>query len=322
MMRKIGLTGLIFGLLSAMAYGQISPFADQFLSNPFSVNPALAGTSRYSPLYLSYRQDWLGIAGSPKFQSITYHQSILEKRQRFNPRGFLNRGDNSFGKVGLGGGVFNVSAGAVNQIGLHMDYAYHVYLDQGRLSFGLAPMYHQFIINKSKLIPPDGSTPDPVLDNSAREVIHFLDVNAGVHFFGEHLTTGMSVVQLFNSGAWFGDLSFDTMEDTFKNYWLNRSIYAYGSYRISLGDDVVLEPGIFGRYAASTGFGFQGNLMIILMRDYQMGILYRYREAVGFYAGIRVGPVIFRYQFESPVGSAIPGRFVTNQVGAGYLLED
>jgi type IX secretion system PorP/SprF family membrane protein len=302
------------------AGAQISPLADQYLVNGFLTNPALAGTSRYAPLLVSARLDWLGIEGAPKYQTLTYHQTILNKRQRFNPRGFLNRGDNSFGKVGIGGGAFNLSTGAISQAGIHLDYAYHVYLDKGRLSFGLAPMYHQFIIDKSRLIPPGGGT-DPALENTGKEVLHFIDVNAGVHYFSKRFFAGASVVQLFNSSVWFGDLSYSSTEDNWNNTWLNRNFYTYAGLSFELGETILLEPSALLKYSEQKGIGIQANTLITINENYQMGLFWRYQQAIGFFAGIRTGNLVFRYQFESPIGSKVPVRFVSNQVLVGYLME-
>jgi type IX secretion system PorP/SprF family membrane protein len=307
--------------LSIKGIGQISPLSDQYLINPFLTNPAIAGTSRYSPLALSARQQWLGMNGAPVYETISFHKTMLARRQRFNPRGFLNRGENAFGKVGLGGGAFNLSAGPVSQVGVFLDYAYHVYLEQGRLSFGLAPMYHQFIINKSKFVPPDGTNPDPILDNTGNEVLHFLDANAGVHFMGEHLTAGLSVVQMFNSIVGFGDFSFDTQEVPLQNSWLQRAFYTYAGYNFGLGNNLMLEPSFLLKYSSFTGLKPQAHLVCTVNKDYQMGLFWRYQESIGFFAGIRAGQVIFRYQFESPVGAKLPVGFISNQILAGYLLE-
>jgi len=303
------------------AIGQITPLADQYLINPFLTNPALAGTSRYSPVSLSARRQWVGMPSAPVYEALTFHKSLLDKRKRFNPRGFLNRGDNSFGKVGVGGGVFNLQYGSIRQIGIHLDYAYHVYLDKGRLSFGLAPMYHQFIIDKSGFIPPDGTDPDPLLDNSGKEVIHFLDVNAGVHYYSDRFFAGLSVVQLLNSSVFFGDLSFVSTEDLWQNPWLSRSLYAYGGVTVALGDEVFLEPSVLAKYSERSGLDAQLNTTVTILENFQAGAYWRYDEAVGMIAGIRTGNLVFRYQGEIPIGNGGYLRLVTHQIMVGYLLD-
>lgn len=311
---------IFFTCTAAVLQGQISPLADQFLINPFLTNPAFAGTGTRAPLSIAARQQWVGIKGAPAWQSATWHTSLNAKKQRFNPRGFINKGENAFGNVGIGGGVFNVKYGAISQVGIHVDYAYHVYLGNGRLSFGLAPMYQQYIINKSGFIPPDGNYPDPLIDGAGKEILHFIDVNAGVHYFSDKLFAGFSVAQLFNSAVSFGDLSFPTVGNFYDNPYLARSFYLYGGITPALNRNVILEPSVFLKYNGQNGFGFQVNLRATINENFQVGLLYHYKESAGFFAGVRIGDLIFRYQFEAPLGTAVLTRFTTNQVLAGYLL--
>jgi type IX secretion system PorP/SprF family membrane protein len=306
--------------IGTFLHAQVSPLADQYLINSFLTNPALAGTGSKNPLSISARQQWLGMSGAPSWQSATYHRTLNARQQHFNPRGFVNKGDNQFGKVGLGGGLFSVKYGAISQVGMHLDYAYHVFLGTGRLSFGLAPMYFQYVINKSGFITPDGTTPDPMIDGDAREVLHFIDVNAGVHYSSGLAFAGFSAVQLFNSSVSFGDLSFPSLGEFSDNPWLARSFFLYGGVTPEISKNIVLEPSLVVKYNGKTGPGFQLNLKAIINENFQVGLLYQYQESAGFFAGVRFNDLIFRYQFELPIGSDMQARFTTNSILAGILL--
>jgi type IX secretion system PorP/SprF family membrane protein len=310
---------LLFSLTTALT-GQISPLADQFLLNPFLTNPAMAGISPRAPLMISARQQWLGIKGAPLWQSATWNTSLNSKKQHFNPRGFINKGQNAFGNVGVGCGLFNISYGAISQVGIHLDYAYHVYLAKGRLSFGLAPFYQQFVINKSGFVTPDGSGTDPLIDGDAKEVVHFIDVNAGVHYFSDHMFAGFSAVQLLNSSVSFGDLSFPNADNFSENPYLARNFYLYGGWTPSIGKNLILEPSVIVKYNGQSGFGFQVNMRATINGNFQAGLLYRYLESAGFMAGVTLGDLIVRYQFEAPLGTAVLNRFTTNQILIGYLF--
>jgi len=311
---------LLFLSLTGLVSGQISPLADQYLLNPFLTNPAFAGTGSKSPLNIGVRQQWLGFRGAPSWQSGTYHTSLNSKKQHFNPRGFVNKGENSFGNVGLGGGVFNVKYGAISQVGLHLDYAYHIYMGKGRLSLGLATMYHHFIIGKSGFLRPDGSGYDPLIDEDNKEVLHFFDVNAGAHYYSDLFFGGFSVVQLLNSSVSFGDLSFPSVWEFSDNPWLSRNLYLYGGVTPAITKNLTIEPSVLLKYNTQNGFGFQVNLKATINEIFQGGLLYRFKESAGFFAGIRYGDLIFRYQFESPLGTAVQTRFTTNSVLLGVLL--
>jgi type IX secretion system PorP/SprF family membrane protein len=307
--------------MAGVLQAQVSPLADQFLLNPFLTNPAFAGTLARAPLNISARQQWLGIKGAPSWQSATWHSSLNAKKQRFNPRGFINRGENAFGNVGVGGGLFNVRYGAISQAGIHVDYAYHVFLGGGRLSFGLAPMYQQFIINKSGFIPPDGNTPDPMIDGDEKEVLHFVDVNAGVHFYTEKLFAGFSAIQILNSAVSFGDLSFPSTGEPFDNPWLARTLYLYGGWTPELSRTVSLEPSVIVRFNDQTGLSIQANVKAIFNENFQAGLLYRLMESAGFFAGITFGDWNVRYLFELPVGTGGFTRFTTHQILLGFLMQ-
>lgn len=311
---------LFFACMSVLVHGQITPLADQFLINPFLTNPALTGTSIESPLSISARQQWLGFRGAPSWQSATFHSGLQARKQRFNPRGFLNKGVNAFGFVGLGGGLFSVKYGAISQVGLHIDYAYHVHFGKGKLSFGLAPMYQQYVINKSGFLPPDGHTPDPVIDGTVKEMVHFIDANAGVHYLSKKYFAGFSVVQLLNSSVSFGDLSFSSLGEFSDNPYLARSLYLYGGRIFAIGKKLLLEPSVLGKYSEQDGFRFHVNMKATINETFEAGLLYRFRESAGFFAGIRVGDLFFRYQFEAPVGTDVSSKFTNNQVLAGYLF--
>lgn len=300
--------------------GQVSPLADQFLLNPFLTNPAYAGSSPRGPLDISARRQWMGIKGAPSWQSATWHNSLNKKKRRFNPRGFVNKGQNAFGNIGVGGGLFNVRYGAISQAGIHLDYAYHVFLGSGRLSFGLAPIYQQYVINKSGFIRPDGNTPDPLIDGDVKEIIHYMDVNAGAHYYSDKLFAGFSAVQLLNSAVSFGELSFSSVSEATGNPWLARSFYLYGGWTPALSRTIHLEPSVLLKYNGQSGFGFQVNLKAAFNENFQAGLLYRFMESAGFFAGINFADLVFRYQFELPLGTAVLTRFPTNQVLVGYLF--
>ncbi len=317
---KILTVGILLCLPVQFCLAQAPPFSDQFLTNSFLTNPAITGTSRQAPLTVSIRQQWMGIKSAPVYQTISYHKSLIEKGKRFNYRGFLNRGENSYGKIGIGGGLFNFKYGSVTQMGLHLDYAYHVYLKKGRVSFGLAPLYQQFAINTGNFIRPDGNILDNLLDPAAREVTHFFDAAAGVHYSSGKWFAGLSGVELFNSKVRFGSIQLDPAGDASQNYFLARTFYAYGGITPMIGKNFTIKPSVILKYSQPAGIGIQANILVSYNDNIEAGFLYRYKESYGFFLGLKAMNVLIRYQFETPAGSTAGSRFLTNQILVGYLL--
>jgi type IX secretion system PorP/SprF family membrane protein len=311
---------LVFMGLTFTLKSQISPFADQQLLNSFLTNPAITGTGSKGALSIMARRQWVGIYGAPSWQSATYHASLRNDGIPFTTRGFVNKGENLFGNVGLGGGLFNIKYGAISQTGFHLNYAYHIFLNSGWLSFGLAPMYHQFSIDKSDFNPPTGNRPDPLIDGGLKETLHVFDINAGVHFDSEFFFAGFSVIQLFNSVASFGQLSYTSIDDSFNNPYLARSFYLYTGITPAFGKNFSIGPSVVLKYNGISGFGFQLNVKAVISKNFQVGLSYRYSESAGFFAGVQAGDLLFRYQFELPVGTKGLMQVTTHQVMVGYLL--
>jgi hypothetical protein len=147
-----------------------------------------------------------------------------------------------------------------------------------------------------------------------------VDVNAGVHYYSDLVFGGFSVVQLLNSAVSFGELSFPTVGNFYDNPYLARSIYLYGGVTPSINKNFIIEPSALVKYNGHSGLGFQISLKATINQNFQAGLLYRYRESAGFFAGINVGDIIFRYQFEAPFGTDVQTRFTTNQVLIGCLF--
>ena len=283
------------------------------------VNPAVAGTERYAPLMLSTRQQWIGWEGAPGTQSVTFHTRLRAKSLFYTPQGFRNKGKNSFGKIGVGGGFFNYTYGAVSHMGVHLDYAYHVFVGNGRLAMGLAPIFFQYRLNKSNFTMPDSNIPDPLLEDPT-EVFSFLDANAGLHYYQDNFYLGLSVIQLLNSSVKFGDYSFPKTEDPSENPDLARTLYLYSGMTFELSRDMILEPSVYLKFNARTGIRFDVNTQIVLQERFFAGVSYRFLESAGLLAGVRLDNMQVRYLFEIPLSSQIPNRFSNHSIGIGFNI--
>lgn len=289
---------------------QVNSFSDQYLTNLFLLNPAVAGTGRYGTLVVNSRQQWSGWDGAPASQSVTFHTKWLKADSRFTPLGFVNKGKNTFSKVGVGGGFFHDSYGVFQLTGLHLDYAYHLFLSKGRLSFGLSPSVFQ--IGTTSILLPDPN--DPYLENPNRS--YFVDFNAGVHFFNEKMQAGFSLVQLANSSIKFGNYGFPGNEEPSLNPDLARSAYAYGSYFFMLNEAIRLkvEPMVLVKFNSVRGFSADATTTVHLQDQFQAGISYRLREGLSVFTGVRLDNVSFRYHFLVPVSSEVPNRFISHMI--------
>jgi type IX secretion system PorP/SprF family membrane protein len=287
-------------LTATPALAQVHPFTDQYLLNLYQLNPAVAGTERYAPLTFNTRQQWIGFGGAPSTQSVTYHTRLRAKGMYYTNRGFRNKGKNSFGKIGLGGGFFNYSYGSVSQTGIHFDYAYHISLDRGRLALGLAPSLYQYRLNKlGGLTFADPN--EPLLsDSTYTGSLFYIDFNAGAHYYSDEFYAGVSLIQLVGSQVKFGDFVFPDEENPFRNPDLSRSVYAYAGYYFDINRDIRIEPMVLLKYHPDKKFRFDLNATFHYRDVFMAGAGYRWKESFTAFAGVRLDNFAVRYLFEIP----------------------
>jgi len=312
-------------LLPIALIGQIHPLADQYIMNFFQVNPAIAGVIRYDPLVINARQQGLKWEKSPGSQSVTYQSKLFKEKSYFTNRGFLNRGKNAFGKVGFGLGLFNYSYGTISQTGFHLDYAYHVYVGNGRLSFGLSPVFMLFRANFSDNSFVFDENPDDIWLPQGNDPISvsFIDFNAGVHYYSETVTLGFSCIQMFNSSIHLkGKYGFPSTEKPILNPDLSRSLYGYGGYIFNINRNFQVEPLVMLKYNANNinKFRFDVTTTAYILNDFQTGISYRWKEGVAAFIAIRLSKLQIRYLFELPLSGKIPPGFTSHMVQVGFNL--
>jgi type IX secretion system PorP/SprF family membrane protein len=241
---------------------------------------------------------------------VTYHTKWSKANERFNPLGFVNKGKNTYSKVGAGLGLFHESFGVFQLTGIHLDYSYHVFSSKGRISFGLAPSVFQ--IGSSTLILTDPN--DPYLENPVKS--YFVDFNAGVHYFNKTGYAGLSLVQLFNSSVHFGNYGFPGAEDPSGNPDLARSVYAYGGYFFTLNREInlKLEPMGVVKLNAVNGFNFDLVTTVHLRDMFLAGASYSLKRGLSIFTGVKLDNISFRYLIEIPVSADVPNRFTSHNI--------
>jgi len=321
-MRKIFCISVWLLLLPLTLFGQIRPLADQYLMNFFQINPAVAGISRYDPLVINAREQGMKWDHAPASQSVTWQGKLFKEKAFYNPKGFLNRGQNAYGKVGIGAGLFNYSYGSVSQTGLHLDYAYHVFMGQGRLSFGLSPVLMLFRANFSDDSFVFDENPDDLWLPQGNDPISLsiLDFNAGVHYYSENLTLGFSCLQMFSSSISLkGEYGFPSTGGSIENPDLTRSLSGYGAWLFKISRDVRVEPMLMLKYNTNyiDPFRFDLTATAYIRDQFDTGFSYRWNEGIAAFCSVRVDKMHFRYLFELPLSGKTPRGFTAHMIQLG-----
>ena len=71
-------------MLGGVLYSQQLPIYSQYMYNKFMLNPAVAGADGYSSVNINTRQQWAGLEGAPKLNSVSF-QSRFGRAQWLQP---------------------------------------------------------------------------------------------------------------------------------------------------------------------------------------------------------------------------------------------
>lgn len=118
-MKKLIITSLALFIFFTSGIAQQDPMFTKYMFNSLVFNPAYAGAKDHFSATLLHRDQWWGIDGAPRTQSLTIH-SPLES-----------------GKVGLGLSLVNDQIGPMNTLNMMGSYAYRIQMGESTLAIGV-----------------------------------------------------------------------------------------------------------------------------------------------------------------------------------------
>ena len=307
----------IFLLGNHDAYAQQLPQYSQYMMNKFLINPAVAGSEGYTAFNLTAREQWIGLANSPRTYAVSAQTRIL--KNSFISRGASIRKKRAAasrsGKVGLGGYVFNDNLGLVSRTGIKVTYAYHIAFQRGQLSFGLSGSMFQFRVNKDAIRVDD---PDDDLINNYSNRMFIPDADIGIYYSDPRVYGGFSASQLFSASLKFG-------AGHYENYRLLRHYYLMGGYNFEINDYLILEPSILLKTSElwTPQMDLTGKLYIY--DDYWAGLSYRTGAQAGavlIMGGLRVDKFFFGYSFDYTLSSIMRHSYGSHEFMLAVKLGD
>ena len=296
-MKKIHVCAiLLFLILTPCANAQQLPLYSQYMFNRFLINPAVAGSDGYTSINLTAREQWIGIEKSPKTHSLSYQTRILKRsyiikstkvrRKTYKP--------STKGRVGVGGYIFDDRNGLVSRTGFQLTYAYHIWMEETQLSFGLSGTAFQFRINDEGLtfFEPE----EPLLNGDLRKTMFIPDANFGVYLLNSRYSIGFSVSQLFQSYLKIGNAGLS-------DYRMLRHYYLSGEYIFPLQNEFSFKPSVLIKTTEELLYQIDFSAKVQYRGDYWAGLSYRTAGAVVLIAGMRFDKYYFGYAFDYTLSS-------------------
>ncbi len=308
---------IILLLDCSVIMAQQVPRFSQYIMNEFLINPAVAGYDGRSSINLAARKELLGFdENTPETYSFTAQARIL--KTAFDIRSSLF-GKTSFkpaskGRVGVGIGFLNDINNAIHKTGFQFTYAYHIFIQNSQLSFGLSGTIFQFRISDDDFQYKDPN--DAVIDGLTKGVI-IPDANFGVNYMKQNFHVGFSACQLFKSFFQLGNYANFNDNNTTP---FNRNYYLMGSYRytffgkpkweiepssvISVNNVSFIKKELDLRYSADL------TMSVLYNREYWAGLSFRTSDQlllnnkeIILLLGIRINKYYIGYSFDYGLSS-------------------
>jgi len=281
-------------VLGEKAFGQQLTRTSQFMVNPYIVNPAVAGTLNQTPIFLSYRNQWMGFKGAPTSINATAHKQGPENS------GFgaiISRDD---------------MGGAVSKTYLELSGAYHIELNNyDAVSFGLSLVGGQYVFDNSSLVVYDKD--DPSLNGGISESHLNVDAKFGLLVYGQDYYFGFSVPNLFQTGL---RLESPYVDD-------NSNIRHYnimGAYSYKLNNDWEIQPSGLMRFTQVTPIQFDANVRMGFRQTAWGGLTYRHNDAIAVNIGGLYQNFYLGYSYDITVTDANVLSPHTHEIMLGYII--
>ena len=295
---------LLFSGLTASS--QQMPMYSQYMMNRFLLNPAVAGYDGLTTLNLTAREQWIGLPYSPRTVALSADARLIKSSSARpglpDKRNIMNLFRS--GNVGLGTYIYNDRSGLIDRTGLQVSYAYHIWLHQHQLSFGISLTGFQMKLDERRIEMEEDYDP---LSGRYNRALYVPDVNSGVHLWGPSYYLGFSITQMLQSVLKFGN---DGMQD----FRMERIYYLMGGYSFSLDNDVTVEPLFLVQTGLRSAYQFDLGSKFYYGDQYWGGLSYRSVGAVVFMAGFRYERFHFGYAYDLSLSNMSHQNFGSHEL--------
>ena len=244
-------------LLATSLQAQQDVMISQYMFNGLFLNPAYAGTHKYTTSSLLHRTQWVNFNGAPKTALFAIDGAVKDKN------------------MGWGGILSNDRIGAIEQTDIYGNYSYQLKLGEGHLSFGLKAGMSNYILKGDGLKIWDSN--DEIFTGKKNEWLPKL--GAGTYYYAEKWYAGFAAPTLLSYQAG-SNFSFDVDQATF----LKRHYYLNGGYVFTLNDNFKLKPSTLVKFVPSAPVQADINLNLLYKEMIWVGVSYRTLDAVTFMA--------------------------------------
>ena len=278
------------------AVGQRMPFFTHHVTNPYIYNPAFAGYDAHPVLYLTHRQQWLGIEGAPASTHLSFH----------TPAGNAN--------------PFSIGINLTHdQIGI---FRYSSFRTTGAYMVPLsAEKEHYFRLGLSAGLGFNGydlqgvNATDDAIFQAAQNAGAYFDARFGLQYHFEHFNLGISLPQLFTPPS----LEEGVSEGGFDQF---SRIIGSISYRFQLSPEgnFSVEPTVMYHYSQVVEGQLEALALLRFKEGFWVGGGYQQQAGIASLLGFKVKNLSFSYHYGLGNRALTAGTMGTHELQLGLVM--
>jgi type IX secretion system PorP/SprF family membrane protein len=278
------------------AFAQQEPLSTMFMTNPFVVNPAIAGTNNFFQVTSSNRFQWVGMANTTITNSLSVFGPMVKH------------------PMGWGGSIYYDVCGAVSMGTVSGSYAYQYNINEEmNISAGLNLGIMQYKIDFAKI---EMKEEDPVM--YSKEAYYLPDANVGFYFWSSTYHAGLSFRHILNNKI---GIYSSTNRDSSSR--LKPHIYLTGGYKYYINREWAIEPGLVLKKVWPAPFQLDVNVRVWYKNTMWGGLSYRTQEALSIMLGYTYDRKIYiGYSYDLVLNPLGQHNFGSHEIMLGYRFND
>lgn len=271
------------------AFAQQDAMFSQYMFNGLVLNPAYAGSREVLSATALYRNQWVGIDGSPKTLTFSAHAPVRNE------------------KIGVGVVFSSDRLGITNTNNVGFNYAYRIkFKNKGTLSLGLQASILQYRADFASI---QHSFSPTVFDPSFSQVINkwLPNFGTGIYYYTNKFYLGASVPNIINNKL-TGEGTVFQVGDKAQQF---RHLFVTTGYVFTLNKSLKLKPSVLMKFVQGSPIEFDFNANLWLFDMFAVGLSYRTGDSVDALFEFQVTPQLgigYAYDYTiTPLGRYTSG---------------
>lgn len=270
MKRVFKALGVVAILFSVSASAQQTPNYSFWRQNLNIFNPAYAGSTEKTEINMTFRNQWNGIEGSPRTQSIHGQTSLTDK-------------------MGLGFSIEQDRVFIQRETNLFANFSYKLKInDKHNIYLGVKAGGSIYNADESKL-----QSNDAIIGNNSINKFN-PNIGIGAYYKQEKFFVSLSAPRLLKAKR-YEEISGVSQEASDEML-----VMLGGGYFYKINDNIQLIPAAMGRLVSGAPFGLDASLSAKFYDKFEVGANYRLDDSISALATIQVVEVLdlgFSYEF-------------------------